>query len=353
MIKAKKREDGEIEMTNCIKDVKKHILRIKNYVEVIILQYSDNQFKSHFRMFPRTFEFILTLISKKLIREKPGCPTISPKKQLLIAIWKMSTPDSYRSICEKFNVGRATALKSVRRVINVLIELAPVFISWPNEEKAIEIQNGFFAASGFPKVIGAIDGTHINIPAPHKDPETYVNRKGHHSIHLQAICDHECHFIHCYVGNPGSVHDQRVFRLSEVSNYLNDPNKFPNDSHLIGDAAYAIHEHLLVPYRDNGHLSVKQKNFNFCHSSTRMAIERAFGLLKGRFRSLLTLLDMERLDIIPKMILTCCILHNICLLRNDNFNDIDLNNISHCELLINNMTRAEFLHGNHYIVNVE
>ncbi|XP_067207832.1 putative nuclease HARBI1 isoform X5 [Linepithema humile] len=261
-----KEEDGEIEMTNCIKDVKKHILRIKNYVEVIIPQYSDNQFKSHF--------------------------------------------------------------------------------SWPNEEKAIEIQNGFFAASGFPKVIGAIDGTHINIPAPHKDPETYVNRKGHHSIHLQAICDHECHFIHCYAGNPGSVHDQRVFRLSEVSNYLNDPNKFPNESHLIGDAAYAIHEHLLVPYRDNGHLSVKQKNFNFCYSSTRMAIERAFGLLKGRFRSLLTLLDMERLDIIPKMILTCCILHNICLLRNDNFNDIDLNNISHCELLNNNMTRAEFLHGN-------
>ncbi|XP_067207829.1 putative nuclease HARBI1 isoform X2 [Linepithema humile] len=294
-----KEEDGEIEMTNCIKDVKKHILRIKNYVEVIIPQYSDNQFKSHF--------------SKKLIREKPGCPTISPKKQLLIAIWKMSTSDSY---------------------------------SWPNEEKAIEIQNGFFAASGFPKVIGAIDGTHINIPAPHKDPETYVNRKGHHSIHLQAICDHECHFIHCYAGNPGSVHDQRVFRLSEVSNYLNDPNKFPNESHLIGDAAYAIHEHLLVPYRDNGHLSVKQKNFNFCYSSTRMAIERAFGLLKGRFRSLLTLLDMERLDIIPKMILTCCILHNICLLRNDNFNDIDLNNISHCELLNNNMTRAEFLHGN-------
>jgi len=99
---------------------------------------------------------------------------------------------------------------------------------------------------------------------------------------LQAICDHQCRFIHCYVGNVGSVHDQRVFRLSEVYNYLNDPIKFPDNCHLLGDAAYTINEHLLVPYRDNGYLSARQRNFNFCHSSARMAIERAFGLLKRK-----------------------------------------------------------------------
>jgi len=65
------------------------------------------------------------------------------------------------------------------------------------------------------------------------------------------------------------------------------------------------------------YLALKQKNFNFCHSSARMAIERSFGLLKGRFRSLLTTLDMERIDLIPKFILACCVLHNICLLQGD------------------------------------
>lgn len=48
-----------------------------------------------------------------------------------------------------------------------------------------------------------------------------------------------------------------------------------------------------------------------------MAIERSFGLLKGRFRSLLTLLDMERVDLIPKFIIVCCVLHNKCLLNNE------------------------------------
>lgn len=101
--------------------------------------------------------------------------------------------------------------------------------------------------------------------------------------------------------------------------YLSDPEKFPNDCHLVGDAAYPLHKHLLTPYRDNGHLSARQKNYNFCHSSARIAIERAFGLLKKRFRSLLTVLDMNRTDLIPEYIIACCVLHNICLLKEDEF----------------------------------
>jgi len=51
------------------------------------------------------------------------------------------------------------------------------------------------------------------------------------------------------------------------------------NNHLFGDAAYTIHEHLLPPYCDNRHLTNRQKNFNFCHISARMTIERLFDLL--------------------------------------------------------------------------
>jgi len=50
-------------------------------------------------------------------------------------------------------------------------------------------------------------------------------------------------FTHIYVGNVGSVHDSRVFRLSALQEYINDPTKFPNNTHIIGDAAYALHQH--------------------------------------------------------------------------------------------------------------
>lgn len=91
-----------------------------------------------------------------------------------------------RSICERFNVGRSTAHVITNKVVKELVKLAPLMIKWPIDEEIPEVWAGFQRTSGFPKIIGAIDGTHINIPAPKKDPEYYVNRKGHHSIQLQV-----------------------------------------------------------------------------------------------------------------------------------------------------------------------
>ena len=42
--------------------------------------------KVSFRMLPETFEYILSIIESKLQREVGGTPTISPKKQLLLAL---------------------------------------------------------------------------------------------------------------------------------------------------------------------------------------------------------------------------------------------------------------------------
>lgn len=121
----------------------------------------------------------------------------------------------------------------------------------------------------------------------------------------------------CYTGHPGSIHDQRVFRLSEVSEFLNDEQKFPPDSHLVGDAAYELQQHLMTPFRDNGFLTRRQENYNYRHSAARIAVERCIGLLKGRMRSLLHCLPMTRVDLMAQYIVACCVIHNICTLRHD------------------------------------
>lgn len=92
----------------------------------------------------------------------------------------------FRSICKRFNVGRSTALYITRRVVKALVDLAPVIIKWPTGERVHEVWEGFRNTSSFPKIIGAIDGSHINIPAPKKNPHCYVNRKGRHSIQIQV-----------------------------------------------------------------------------------------------------------------------------------------------------------------------
>ncbi|KAH0561129.1 hypothetical protein KQX54_013475 [Cotesia glomerata] len=155
------------------------IPRIENYVETTVFRMTDETFKSHFRMRRDTFEFLINLLGPELQKQsvRYGRNPISVEKQLLLSIWTMSTPDSYRSVCDRFNVGKATGWRTL-------------------------------------------------------------------------VCDHKLKFIHAYCGEAGSVHDARVFRLSNLQNYWT-PEFFPNDSHLLGDKAYSIQPCVMVPYRNN------------------------------------------------------------------------------------------------------
>ncbi|KAB0803856.1 hypothetical protein PPYR_00826 [Photinus pyralis] len=132
-----------------------------------------------------TFEMVLKLIAPKILvkRARPGRPAIPAEKQLLITLWILGTPDSYRSVSDRFN---ASAIYCVRNVVGILNQLSNQFITWPTNEGMITSAAAFKAVSGFPGVIGAIDGTHISITAPKEHSESYVNRKGVHSIQLQV-----------------------------------------------------------------------------------------------------------------------------------------------------------------------
>lgn len=63
-----------------------------------------------------------------------------------------------------------------------------------------------------------------------------------------------------------------------------------------------------------------QVNFNKELSRMRQVVERAFALLKGRFRRL-KYLHMSAADLIPYVILACCVLHNLCLEGYDKVDD--------------------------------
>lgn len=64
------------------------------------------------------------------------------------------------------------------------------------------------------------------------------------------------------------------------------------------------------------------KNFNRVLAATRQVIERAFALLKGRWRRL-KYLDMNSIEMIAYVILSCCVLHNICLDHLVNYDEDD------------------------------
>lgn len=66
----------------------------------------------------------------------------------------------------------------------------------------------------------------------------------------------------------------------------------------------------MVPYRDNGHLTQAQRNFNYKLSSCRIIIENAFGILKQRFRQLYHC-KLRNIVRMVQVIHACCVLHNL------------------------------------------
>lgn len=156
---------------------------------------------------------------------------------------------------------------------------------------------------------------------PVEHSASYVNRKGFFSLLLQGVCDDQKLFTDVFAGVAGSVHDARLFQLSDLYQRIQDNLiEFPNNSHLIGDLAYPLSDKLIVGFKNNGNLNNLQQNFNRKLNKARVVIEHAFAFLKGRFRRL-KYLETIRLDLASLLIVSSCILHNICILHEDLPND--------------------------------
>lgn len=186
------------------------------------------------------------------------------------------------------------------------------------------------AAHGFPQVGGAVDGSHIPIKAPSENPDCYYNRKGFHSVILQAVVDSHLNFIDICIGWPGRVHDARVLVNSQLYERAEqEGTAFPQSERalisgvevpvlLLGDPAYHLKQWLIKPYPESAHMPAAERDFNYKLSCARIAVERAFGLLKGRWRILLKQQEGHIVNV-QYVILTCCVLHNYCIAHHEIF----------------------------------
>ncbi|XP_048740865.2 putative nuclease HARBI1 [Ostrea edulis] len=214
-------------------------------------------------------------------------------------------------IGDTMGVDKGTVSRAVTNVTEALLSKKDQFLRWPTQGDMMKSQRVFFMRGGFPGVIGCVDGTHIRIQAPTLDEPTYVNRKEWHSINVQAICDHEGKFINIDAQWPGSTHDSHIFRMSDVSLYLESHNRSVDDGILLGDSGYACSRYLLTPYLHPA--TPSQEAFNSAHCKTRSTIERVFGWWKRRFHVLHGEIRMKP-GKVCRVIGACAILNNIALL---------------------------------------
>lgn len=298
-------------------------------------EYSDNDFRIHFRLNRSTVKFLVDLYleSNPPTHSWGGRPKVGPAKEIHLFIWFLSNTETYRQLGDRFGIGRGTCCQVVTRVSSWLVKISPQFIFWPSKDEQNDIKYTFKEVYKMPDVLGIIDCSHIKINRPKTSPRDYFCYKKHYSIKLQAICDSQLMFRDLYVGEPGSLHDVRVFRRSPFFAAVMRSYKsfFPDNAYMLGDTAYQPTAWVVVPYKNVENISQRKIQFNKLMSSPRVKIEHSFGMVKNRFRRILHFTEIRRFKLMNEIVISACVLHNICILQNDCWNDFgepEINNES-------------------------
>ena len=123
-------------------------------------------------------------------------------------------------------------------------------------------------------------------------------------------------FMYFGIVAPGSTND--VIAYSRTGDLQRAIENLEFGDFVVGDAAYTVTEHLLIPFTGSQRDDEKQDAFNFYLSQLRIRIEMAFGLLVKKF-SILKKPLQHRLKNVSQIIMCCAQLHNF-VINNDGVN---------------------------------
>ncbi|XP_030762163.1 putative nuclease HARBI1 [Sitophilus oryzae] len=190
--------------------------------------------------------------------------------------------------------------------MNTILQKANLWIKFPSSiEEIREAQRLGQQVYSFPSAIGDMDCTHVRIPKPSEFGDEYINRKGFASIDVQATCDAQDKFTSVDVQWPGSTHESRIWKRSNICAVLRCNTQ---RALLLADEGYGIEPCLMTPYQNPN--TPEETRYNNLLKKERVCIERCFGQLKQRF-SILQYKARLKLENIPKLIVCCVVLHNI------------------------------------------
>lgn len=237
-------------------------------------------------------------------------------------------------IADKAVLGKSTVGEILRQVCGAICINFGHLIAWPVGRRLSRIAEAFQSKQCLPNCIGAIDGSHIYIASPSNTivAADHRNRYKSFSILLQGVVDSKCYFTSINTGPPGSLHDSAHFKSTELYRKMGEglmgdfnddpltwPSHLPFPPYIVADRGYPLLSWCITPFKKGPMgmpLSREEVWFNRKHSSTRMGVERGFGILKSRFKEIGTKSSLK-LDFLPTVVHCCCILHNILLASKD------------------------------------
>ncbi|KAK6120394.1 hypothetical protein DH2020_045874 [Rehmannia glutinosa] len=284
--------------------------------------FPEEEFKKAFRMSRGTFDMICEELESVVTKKDTMLRLAIPVRQrVAVCIWRLATGEALREVSRRFGLGISTCHKLVLEVCTAIRSvLMTKFLQWPDDNKIMEIKREFELFSGIPNVVGSMYTTHIPIIAPKVSVAAYFNKrhtdrnqKTSYSITLQGVVDHKGVFTDICIGWPGSMSDDQVLEKSALFQRANKGAL--SGAWVVGNSGYPLMDWVLVPY-SHQNLTWTQHAFNEKIEDVQRVAKESIMRLKARWSCLQKRTEMKLQDL-PVVLGACCVLNNICEIRNE------------------------------------
>ncbi|WCJ41186.1 PIF / Ping-Pong family of plant transposase [Euphorbia peplus] len=291
---------------------------------------SLDKFEHFFRISRKTFNHICSLVKEDMVAKSRGFTFLSGRvlslhDMVAVALRRLGSGDSLVTVADSFGLNHSTVSQVTWRFVEAMEARGLEHLKWPStESKFTEIKSKFEKIRGLPNCCGAIDTTHIMMLLSSSDSSNnvWLDDEKNHSMVLQAIVDPEMRFLDIVTGWPGKMKDSALFQTSNFSKMCERGERLNGKKielsggsseireYIIGDSGFPLLPYLIVPYNGN-ELSELETEFNKHHSATQMVAQRAFARLKEMWRIIHGVMWRPDKHKLPRIILVCCMLHNI------------------------------------------
>lgn len=282
---------------------------------------NDTEFLSEFRMQREKFDELAEFNENdEVFRPNSYHPQAPLAHQLLVLLKYLGTSGSGSNnprLRSGFKIGRGTVHLYRNRALHAILRVLNDTIQWPNANERVSIAQRIQEKYLLPGCVGIVDGTlfPLTFEPSRIDAPEYSGRKHLYSLTTLIACDDQRRIRYFFAGCPGSMHDNRVYKLSRL--YREAGNMFQRNEFTLADSAYENNDHMVSAYRcyRGNVLTNQQTRFNAVMSRLRIISEHTIGMLKGRFPWLKSIPasiseDEESLQMVIKYMKCCMILHN-------------------------------------------
>ena len=308
----------------------------------------------HVRMSQATFNYVVDAVLPLILRQETRLRApLRPDFRVFLGLYQLLHRATTRHVENLCGVGRATAHGAKVEVVHAVVAvLYARHVRFPSTESQLTECLSGFTEMGFPQAVGAVDGTHIPVQGRYLGAAAaaFFNYKQFHSVlcvvrlamrallarvgssglctrpTAQMVADAKCRFIYGTYGWPGCANDMRAWGACALYKALRERRCWSTMAMyigstlvpllLLGDSGFTQLPWVATPYAERVVGSDPTKRaYNDKHKGCRRVVEQAYGLLKGRFRSL------ECLDCVQDMfvphIQACVALHNMLIDRRE------------------------------------